>query len=114
MPLPTTAPGTAGQELKKLAEKAHEASSLLKAMAHQTRLLILCILAEEEKTVSEIEELLGVQQAMVSQQLARLRMECLVNTRREGRLVYYSLGNESVASFLDSLFALFPGAAAAR
>lgn len=112
MPLPTTAPGTAGQELQKLAEKAHEASSLLKAMAHQTRLLILCILAEQEKTVSEIEELLGVQQAMVSQQLARLRMEGLVNTRREGRLVYYSLGNDSVASFLDSLFAMFPAPAA--
>ena len=107
MPMSTTVPGTAGQDLQKLAEKAQEASNLLKAMAHQTRLLILCILAEQEKTVSEIEELLGVQQAMVSQQLARLRMEGLVTTRREGRLVYYSLGNENVGSFLDSLFGLF-------
>lgn len=112
MPMPTTVPGTAGQELQKLAEKAQDASNLLKAMAHQTRLLILCILAEQEKTVSEIESLLGVQQAMVSQQLARLRMEGLVNTRRDGRLVYYSLGNENVASFLDSLFGMFPTPAA--
>jgi DNA-binding transcriptional ArsR family regulator len=45
---------------------------------------------------------------MVSQQLARLRLEGLVNTRRDGRLVYYSMGNESVLAFLESLFSLFP------
>ncbi len=106
MPLPKTEPGMTGQELQKLAAKANEASDLLKAMAHQTRLLILCILANEEKTVSQIEALLGVQQAMVSQQLARLRMEGLVNTRRAGRLVYYSIGNPNVTTFLDSLFGM--------
>lgn len=97
-----------GQESHKLVAKAREASDLLKALAHQTRLLILCILASEERTVSEIENILGIQQAMVSQQLARLRLEGLVNTRREGRLVYYSIGNASVLSFLESLFDLFP------
>lgn len=99
-----------GQELHKLAGKAHEASDLLKALAHQTRLLILCILATEERTVGQIESILGIQQAMVSQQLARLRLEGLVNTRREGRLVYYSIGNVSVLAFLESLFELFPAA----
>ncbi|TCU16597.1 ArsR/SmtB family transcription factor [Rhizobium sullae] len=107
MPLPKTEPGITGQELQKLAAKAHDASDLLKAMAHQTRLLILCILANEEKTVSQIEELLGVQQAMVSQQLARLRMEGLVNTRRAGRLIYYSIGNANIAIFIDLLFGMF-------
>ena len=97
-----------GQESHKLAAKAREASDLLKALAHKTRLLILCILANEERTVSEIENILGIQQAMVSQQLARLRLEGLVNTRREGRLVYYSIGNASVLTFLESLFDLFP------
>ena len=96
-----------GQELQKLAARAREASELLKALAHQTRLLILCILADEEKTVGEIENILGVQQAMVSQQLARLRMEGLVNTRREGRQVYYSVGQASTISLLDSLFGMF-------
>ena len=104
--MPKTEPGVTGQDLQKLALKATEASDLLKAMAHQTRLLILCILANEEKTVSQIEALLGVQQAMVSQQLARLRMEGLVNTRRAGRLVYYSIGNPKVTTFLDSLFGM--------
>ncbi|RUM11548.1 ArsR/SmtB family transcription factor [Rhizobium fabae] len=110
MPLPKPEPGMTGQELHKLAGKAHEASHLLKALAHQTRLLILCILAGEERTVSEIENILGIQQAMVSQQLARLRLEGLVNTRREGRLVYYSVGNVGVLAFLELLFDLFPAA----
>ncbi|WP_259670906.1 helix-turn-helix transcriptional regulator [Rhizobium lentis] len=83
---------------------------MLKALAHQTRLLILCILATEERTVSEIENILGIQQAMVSQQLARLRLEGLVNTRRQGRLVYYRIGNTNVLAFLESLFDLFPAA----
>jgi len=87
MPLPKPKLGMTSQDLQKLADKAHEASDLLKALAHQTRLLILCILSEGEKTVGEIEDILGIQQAMVSQQLARLRLEGLVNTRREGRLV---------------------------
>jgi DNA-binding transcriptional ArsR family regulator len=107
MPLPKPELGMTGQELQKLASRAREASELLKALAHQTRLLILCILADEEKTVGEIESILGVQQAMVSQQLARLRMEGLVNTRREGRLVYYSIGQSSTISFLNSLFGMF-------
>ncbi|MBX4868934.1 ArsR/SmtB family transcription factor [Rhizobium bangladeshense] len=110
MPLPKPVPGMSGQELHKLAGSAREASDLLKALAHQTRLLILCILATEERTVGEIENLLGIQQAMVSQQLARLRLEGLVNTRRQGRLVYYSIGNASVPVFLESLFDLFPAA----
>lgn len=97
-----------GQELQKLATKAREASELLKALAHQSRLLILCILAEEERTVGEIEDILGIQQAMVSQQLARLRLEGLVNTRRDGRLIYYSIGNMHVPTFLESLFGMFP------
>ncbi|PDT06159.1 transcriptional regulator [Rhizobium chutanense] len=108
MPLPKPEPGMTGQELHILAGKAHEASDLLKALAHHTRLLILCILAKEERTVGEIENILGIQQAMVSQQLARLRLEGLVNTRRQGRLVYYSIGNVSVLAFLESLFDLFP------
>ncbi|MBX5090801.1 ArsR/SmtB family transcription factor [Rhizobium lentis] len=110
MPLPKPAPGMSGQELHKLAENAREVSDLLKTLAHQTRLLILCILANEERTVGEIENILGIQQAMVSQQLARLRLEGLVNTRRQGRLVYYSIGNTSVLAFLESLFDLFPTA----
>src|SRR3546814_9787940 len=58
---------------------------LLKALSHVSRLLILCILAEGEKSVSELEELLSMPQAAVSQQLARLRFDRLVQTRRDGR-----------------------------
>ncbi|MGO8610015.1 ArsR/SmtB family transcription factor, partial [Rhizobium johnstonii] len=71
MPLPKPDPGMSGQEWHKLAGKAHEASDLRKALAHPTRLLILCILENEERMVGEIEHILGIQQAVVSQQRAR-------------------------------------------
>ncbi|MBO9195565.1 MULTISPECIES: ArsR/SmtB family transcription factor [unclassified Rhizobium] len=108
MHLPTPRSGMADHELQGFSTKARAASELLKALAHHTRLLILCILAEEEKTVSEIEDILGMQQAMVSQQLARLRLEGLVNTRREGRMIYYSVGHSGTVSLLKSLFVMLP------
>jgi DNA-binding transcriptional ArsR family regulator len=110
MHLPTPRSGMADQELQVFSRRAREASDLLKALAHHTRLLILCILAEEEKTVGEMEDILGIQQAMVSQQLARLRLEGLVATRREGRLIYYRVSKPATISFLGSLFVMVPPA----
>jgi DNA-binding transcriptional ArsR family regulator len=108
MHLPTPRSGMSDHELQGVSTKAREASELLKALAHHTRLMILCILAEEEKTVGQIEDILGMQQAMVSQQLARLRLEGLVNTRRDGRMIYYSVGNSGTLSLLRSLFVMLP------
>ncbi len=68
-----------------------QTSLFLKAIAHEGRLSILCRLAEGEASVSDLEELLNARQAAVSQQLARLRQEGLVNTRRQGKAIYYSL-----------------------
>ncbi len=65
------------------------ASDFLKALAHESRLMILCILAEGEKSVSELEDILNLRQPTVSQQLARLRADGLVSTRRDGKAVYY-------------------------
>ena len=56
--------------------------------------MILCHLGGGEKSVSELEQLLNIRQAAVSQLLARLRDEGLVNTRREGKTIYYSLAND--------------------
>src|SRR3546814_21021185 len=61
------------KDIDVLMEQARKAGDLLKALSHESRLLILCILAEGEKSVSELEELLSMPQAAVSQQLARLR-----------------------------------------
>lgn len=108
MHLPTPRESTSSHELQKFSTRAREASDLLKALAHHTRILILCIIADEEKTVGQIEDILGIQQAMVSQQLARLRLEGLVTTRRDGRLVYYRVGTPSTITFLNSLFSMVP------
>ena len=76
-------------------------------MSHETRLVILCLLAEGERSVGEIEEILSMPQAAVSQQLARLRFDRLVRTRREGRTIYYSLANEQVTELMATLYGMF-------
>ncbi|WP_425500143.1 ArsR/SmtB family transcription factor [Propylenella binzhouense] len=90
-----------------LMEQARQASDLLKALAHESRLLILCLLAEGEKSVTELEQLLTLPQPTVSQQLARLRFDRLVNTRREGRTIYYSLADAEVSVVISTLYDLF-------
>lgn len=94
-------------EFDALVEQARKASDLLKALSHEVRLLILCLLSEGEKSVSELEEVLSMPQAAVSQQLARLRLEGLVRSRREGRMIYYSLENKEVSSIVSTLYDLF-------
>ena len=94
-------------ELNLLLVQARKASDLLKSLSHETRLMILCILAEGEKSVSELEDILAMPQAAVSQQLARLRLDGLVDTRREGRMIYYSILNHEVSSVIGTLYTLF-------
>lgn len=83
--------------------QARLASELLKAMSHEGRLLMLCLLAEGETTVSEIEAKLGMPQAAVSQQLARLRLDGLVAARRDGRNIYYTVARPEVTALLGAL-----------
>jgi len=107
MPLPKFNPDMEAGDADALIEQARQASDLLKALSHETRLLILCILSEGEKSVSELEEILSMPQAAVSQQLARLRFDRLVNTRREGRMIYYSVAGKEVSSVVETLYELF-------
>jgi ArsR family transcriptional regulator len=86
---------------------AEDAASLLKALSHEGRLLILCHLTTGEKSVTEVERLLDASQAAVSQQLARLRLEGLVTSRREGKAIYYSLADPKVRRILDVLHELY-------
>ncbi|MGJ8529048.1 ArsR/SmtB family transcription factor [Maritalea sp.] len=86
---------------------AAEASSFLKAIAHEGRLMILCRLSESEASVSELEELLEARQAAVSQQLARLRQEGLVKTRRDGKAIYYSLADDRVRTIINAVHGTF-------
>ncbi|MHA6264522.1 ArsR/SmtB family transcription factor [Arenibacterium sp. CAU 1754] len=90
-----------------MAERATEAASYLKALAHEGRLMILCHLGSSEKSVGALEDLLDIRQAAVSQMLARLRDEGLVKTRRDGKTVYYSLADEKTEQMIGMLYSLF-------
>lgn len=93
--------------LNALIQRAEGASSLLKALGHEGRLTILCHLLSGPKSVTELEKLLSARQAIVSQQLARLRHEALVTTRREGQAIYYSLQDDKAARLIELLAALY-------
>jgi DNA-binding transcriptional ArsR family regulator len=95
------------EEFEELVEQARKASDLLKALSHETRLLMLCLLSDGEKSVSELEDMLTLPQASVSQQLARLRFDRLVTTRREGRMVYYRIADAEISSIIGALYNLF-------
>lgn len=107
MSLPRIDDAQSPEDYDRLLEQARKASELLKALSHEGRLLILCLLAEGEKSVSELENAMKIPQAAVSQQLARLRFDRLVNTRREGRTIYYSIASSEVSSVIETLYDLF-------
>ncbi|MCF1505215.1 ArsR/SmtB family transcription factor [Afifella sp. H1R] len=109
MPLARTLTETDEPELPSLAEKAAAASAFLKALSHESRLMILCHLADGEKSVTELETLLALRQPTVSQQLARLRLEGLVATRREGKTIFYSLASGRARRLIDVIYDMFCG-----
>jgi ArsR family transcriptional regulator len=90
-----------------MAEAADEAAACLRALSNPSRLLLLCHLIEAERNVGELETALGLSQAYVSQQLARLRGEGLVTARREGRIVYYSLADTRIRPIIKVLYNQF-------
>ena len=94
-------------EIERMTGNAKRASAFLKALAHESRLMILCILAEGEKSVSELEEMLSLRQPTVSQQLARLRADGLVATRRDGKAIYYRLASEDARSIIGAIYDVF-------
>jgi len=96
-------PSASAKDRKTLIAQARQATEMLKALSHEGRLLILCLLADGEKSVSEIEALMDMPQAAVSQQLARLRLDDLVTARREGRSIYYSIASEDVTKLISAL-----------
>ena len=90
-----------------MASNASQAAAFLKTLAHEGRLMILCHLGSGEKSVSELESLLDMRQAAVSQLLARLRDEDFVTTRRDGKTIYYRLSNPNVAAVIGLLHSLY-------
>jgi len=90
-----------------LERNARKASALLKAMANERRLLILCHLAQGEKSVGELERLVGLSQSALSQHLARLRRDKLVATRREAQTIYYALAGREAGAVMETLYNLY-------
>ena len=86
---------------------ARRATSLLKALGHEGRLMILCYLASGEHSVTELERLLSQRQAAVSQHLARLRLEGLVDSRRAGKTIYYKLADGRARQMIEFMCAMF-------
>ncbi len=94
-------------DLKQMAESASRASNLMKTLGHKDRLMILCHLADGEKSVGEIADLLEIPQSPLSQHLSRMRKEELVDTRREAQTIYYSLKSGEASRIVEVLYELF-------
>lgn len=100
-------PAAAEVDLDTLVANAREASAFLKALSHEARLMILCLLVDGEKSVTDIEQTLSLRQPAVSQQLARLRADDLVEARRDGKNIYYSLARAEVREIIAALHRAF-------
>lgn len=102
-----TESGNQTRQIERMLGNARRASTFLKALAHESRLMILCILADGEKSVSELEEMLALRQPTVSQQLARLRADGLVSTRRDGKTIYYNLASPEAHTVVAAVYDVF-------
>ncbi len=98
---------TQPDELEQMAENAKQATDFMKAMAHESRLMILCYLSDGEKSVMELEQLLALRQPTVSQQLARLRLERLITARRDGKTIYYSIADDRALKMMEVVYGMF-------
>lgn len=94
-------------ELDEMGRRAGDATDFLKALAHESRLMILCYLAGGPRSVTELEQLLSKRQPSVSQQLARLRNEGLVTTERHGKTIYYSIADPRAVRLVDTVYDMF-------
>ncbi len=80
---------------------------MLRVLANENRLLLLCQLSQGEKSVGELETLLGIRQPTLSQQLGVLRNEGLVQTRREGKQIIYRVVDARAQRLLETLYGLY-------
>lgn len=94
-------------QIEEMQTQASKAVGLLKALANENRLLILCHLQERELSVGEINDSLGLSQSALSQHLAILRRDGLVTTRKAAQTVFYSLKSEEVRAVIAVLHGLY-------
>lgn len=92
-------------------EHAADAAGLMKALGNESRLMILCMLAEGERSVSDLNENIPLSQSALSQQLARLRRQGLVTTRRESQTIFYDLADGPADRVIQLLHDIYCGTA---
>lgn len=100
----TTANAPDAAELR---ARVGEASAFLKKLSNPDRLQVACALVEGEKSVRQLEDMLGIRQPGLSQQLAELRAAGLISARKEGKAVFYTLADERVKIFIATMHQLF-------
>ena len=98
-------------DIDSMRQAAAQAGTLLRTLGNEDRLLLLCQLSQGEKRVGELEELVGISQPTLSQQLGVLREEGLVNTRRDGKNIYYEIASPQAMAVMNVLFEQFCGPA---
>lgn len=86
---------------------AQQACALMKVLSNPDRLMLLCELADGERNVGQLEEALGIVQPTLSQQLAVLRTEEVVNTRRDGKNIYYQIASAQALAVMQVLYTQF-------
>jgi ArsR family transcriptional regulator len=96
-----------GIDRKRFEKSAASAAELLKALANQRRLMVLCALADGERSVSDLAAEIGLGQSALSQHLARLRGLGVVAARRDAQSIYYRLADPAAARVLETLAAIF-------
>ena len=103
----SSSPPSPDAGLAELASAARDAASLLKLLANPDRLFLLCNLVEDERNVSALETLTGIRQPTLSQQLGVLREEGIVETRREGKFIFYRIASAPALAVLQTLYDTF-------
>lgn len=101
-------------DLSELEASAHAAARMLKMLASEQRLLILCKLMEGESSVGDLSAHIGLAQSATSQHLSKMRAEGLVATRRDAQTIYYRLDDPAAIRMLDTLCDIYRGPAADR
>jgi len=94
-------------DARKLEAKAHEAATLLTALANERRLAILCVLVGGERSVGELVKAVGLTQSALSQHLAKLRAAGIVATRRDAQTIYYRLASAAAGSVMTTLAEIY-------
>src|SRR5208283_4667715 len=94
-------------DLTHMRASARTVTALLRALANEDRMLLLCQMTGGERSVGELEAQLDIRQPTLSQQLGVLRTEGLVTTRREGRRIFYAVADPKVLALLNTLYSLY-------